>query len=150
MNYIWKNYLSENEKVEVDFGVSNLYSGILLAIATLIAVVISFSNIFVGLGILLLGIVYWFYLTRGKRYAFTNRRIIAIDVSLGKSVTNIEYDKITDISIDQNVFEMMGGWGTIIINTAGSDNPEAILQFVQNPQKIKNELDKLALASKKS
>jgi hypothetical protein len=148
MNYNWNNYLSVNEKVRIDFGVSNVYSVSILAVATVIAIVLSFTNIFVGIGTLLLGILYWFYLTRGKRYAFTNKRIILIDSFLGKNVINVDYNKITDITVDQNAIDMMGGWGTIIINTAGSDVPEAVLQNVNNPQMLKNKIDEFAESSK--
>lgn len=147
MNYNWDNYLSNGEKVEMDFGVSNVYAGGVLVIITAIAIVLSYTNLFVGIGVFLLGIVYWGYLTRGKRYAMTNKGLILVDVFLGKNVVNVNYKNITDIIIDQNVIDLMGGWGTVIINTAGSDFPEAVLQNVNNPQKIKSKLDELSESS---
>lgn len=149
MNHKWENYLSEGEKVEVDFGISNLYSNLVLIITTVVAIIMTFTNLFVGVGVLLLGILYWFYLTRGKRYALTNKKVILLDSFLGKNVINIKYENITDITLNQNAIELAAGWGNILINTAGTGFHEATLQFVSNPQQIKNKLDELAEASKK-
>lgn len=147
MNYNWDNYLSAGEKVEMDFGVSNIYAGGVLIIITAIGIILTYTNLFVGIGVFLLGIIYWAYLTRGKRYALTNKRLIVTDVFLSKHVVNVTYKNITDITVDQNAIDLMGGWGTIVINTAGSDFPEAVLQNVNNPQKIKSKIDELSESS---
>jgi uncharacterized membrane protein YdbT with pleckstrin-like domain len=149
MNYKWDSYLSSGEKINADFGVSNFYSGGVLFVITVVAIILSFTNFFVGLGVFLLGILYWGYLSRGKRYAFTNKRIIIVDLFLGKHLVNINYDKITDISIEQNSIDLIGGWGSILINTAGSNYAEAILENVDNPLKFKNLLDELSEPERK-
>jgi len=149
MSYNWDSYLSPNEKVQVDFGVSKFYTTIVFGIITGLSLFLFFTNIGGGVITLVLGLAYWLYQTKGKRYTFTNKKIILVDTFLNKNVTFISYNKITDISIDQNMADMIGGWGNVIINTAGYDFAEAILHNVDNPQKVKAKIDAIAESSQK-
>lgn len=149
MKHNWESYLSSGEKIELEFGISKKYSSAVLAMAIAVSIVIAFSNIFASLGIVSLGFLYWTYLTKGKKYALTNKKIILVDVFLGRNVTNINYDKITDISINQDMADMIGNWGNVIINTAGHDFAEAILHNIDNPQKVKSKIDELTESSQK-
>jgi len=148
MNYRWDSHLSDGEEVKVDFGVSNVYSGGVLVVLTAIGIIIAFTNLVVGLLVFVLGFVYWYYLSRGRRFAFTTKGIIVVDSFLNKTVVHINYSKITDVTIDQSWIDIAGGWGTIIINTAGSSTPEAFLTYVDKPQQLKNKLDELAESAK--
>ena len=104
--------------------------------------------IYIGILIFLLGGVYWLYLKNAKHYAFTNKRIVLVDSFLGMSSISIDYNQITDIEVEQSYVDQLGGWGNLIINTAGTHSPEVRLSFIDNPEEIKKQLDTIREAAK--
>ncbi len=143
MSFSWTKYLAADENLEKEFGISIRYRTASLVIIVLIAIVISFFNIFVAIMVLLLGILYWYYLKRAKHYAFTNKRIILVDSFIGENVVNIDYKQITDIEVTQSFFDQIGGWGTLTVNTAGTHLPEVNISLIDNPQAAKQTLDQI-------
>lgn len=143
MHFTWENILAPEEVLKKEFTISKRYRMIILAGAILLglAAIISTSSLLIGITIFLLGIIYWIYITKAKHYAFTNKRIILVDFFIGITTISIDYDKITDIEIEQSFVEQIGGWGTIILNTAGTNSPQFILPFIDNPAVLKKELD---------
>lgn len=61
---------------------------------------------------------------------------------------SISYDQLTDTQVDQNIFDQLGGWGTIILDTAGTHVPEVHLSFIDDPQSIKKTLDQIVQSSR--
>jgi len=143
MNFNWSKILSTDESLEKEFSISNRYRNILFSLTTVASLLILFFNIFIAICIFLLGLLYWFYLKKAKHYGFTNKRIVLVDSFLGETITSIDYNQITDIEIEQNFLDQIAGWGTLIINTAGTHVPEINLTFIGNPQDIKQTLDKI-------
>ena len=141
MSYHWEKILAPDEVLQKEFSISPYYRRASLALVLLCSIIL-FSQIFyIGILVIFLGWLYWLYLTKAKHYAFTNKRIILVESFWGTSITSIDYAQITDIEIEQSAIDQMGRWGTLIINTAGTYAPEVHLQFIDNPEGIKQELD---------
>jgi membrane protein YdbS with pleckstrin-like domain len=140
MKFDWKNMLSENEHVVKEFGISNLYLGIIFVITTIVAIFVIYSNIFIAAFVSLLGTFYCYYLKRSRHYAFTNKRIILVDSFIGTNIVSVNYEKITDVEIDQSPVDQILGWGALIVNTAGTHSSFLSMPYVENPQALKQVL----------
>jgi membrane protein YdbS with pleckstrin-like domain len=142
-NFDWNQIISKEEKKELEFGISITYATLLLLFTSITGIIIVFSNIIIGLAIVILGVIYFWYLAKGKHFLLTDNRIILVDVFVGREVISVDYSQITDIELEQSPFDQMGGWGTLSINTAGTHSPTIKITPVNNPQKIKQELDNI-------
>src|SRR5258706_1682993 len=119
MHYDWSKIISPDETIEKEFGVSPFYLMCVLVFCIILAVISGLVGFYGGIGIFLLGLLYWFYLKKAKHYAFTKKRVILVDAFLGINITSVDYSQITDITVEQSVIDLVGKWGTIGINTAG-------------------------------
>lgn len=147
MNYHWDKLLTPEEKLQKEFTISPRYRCIIVSLIAIGAIIISFQSIFTGILFFLLDALYWWYLKTAKHYAFTDKRIILVESFINKNIMSIYYDKITDIQVDQNVFDQLGGWGTIVLNTAGTHVPQIYLSFTDDPYSIKKTLDQIVQSS---
>lgn len=148
MQYQWNKILAPEETLQKEFGLSTKYRNATIALIIIAGIAVCFFSLFAGGFIFFLGGIYWLYLTRAKHYAFTTKRMILVDAFVGSRVVSIDYNQITDIEIEQSVFDELGGWGTIVINTAGTYAPEIRLSFIDNPQNIKQSLDQIRDSNK--
>lgn len=143
MQFSWVNNLAQDESILKEFTISGTYQKFILIATILVSIASFFISWYVGLAILGLGLIYWYYEKSSKHYAFTNKRVILIESLIGTSIVSIDYNQITDIEIEQSFVDQFGGWGTIIINTAGTHVPEVRLTFIDNPQGTKQDLDQI-------
>lgn len=141
MPYNWEKIIAPEEKIQKDFSISARYKKAILIATVVVSVILCIVVIYVGIAIFLLGLLYWYYLTKAKHYAFTSKRIILVDSFLGTNITSIDYMQISNIEIDQSALDMLGNWGTIFIDTAGTNSPKYSLMFIDNPTDIKQQLD---------
>lgn len=143
MQFSWEKILAPEEILQKEFTISKRYRLAILISSIVLAIgaIISTASFLIGITILILGVIYWIYLTKAKHYAYTNKRIVLVDSFIGISTISVDYNQITDIELQQSLFEQIGGWGTIIINTAGTRAPEILLSFIENPEVLKQELD---------
>jgi uncharacterized membrane protein YdbT with pleckstrin-like domain len=139
--YNWSKIFAPEETMQKEFGVSSLYLNALLACALLVGIAICFVSVYAGILLFVLLVLFWFYMKKAKHYAFTNKRLILVDALIGENVVSVDYNQITDITLEQSVIGQIGKWGTIIINTAGNNAPSYTLSFIHNPQEIKQALD---------
>jgi hypothetical protein len=102
MDYKWQNIIASDETVQKDFTVSRRFRQALLIGSVILAIFLSFQNIYGGIIILLLGLLYWRYMSTAKHYAFTNKRVILVESFITKNITSIDYNQITDIEINKN------------------------------------------------
>lgn len=78
------------------------------------------------------------------RYLLTTRRVIIKKGFFAVKLTSALFDKITHIEVDQNLVDrMIMRHGTIIINTAGGNKDELMLNYVDSPIEFKNLLERL-------
>ncbi|RJQ35552.1 PH domain-containing protein [Candidatus Parcubacteria bacterium] len=146
---IWAKVLAANEETKYEFTISGKYIRFVLIVWGVIS---AFLLLAMGLGIITFLIAYFyynFYLRRANIYAFTNKRVLIHKGWLSTSLKSIDYDKITDLSVDQGFFERtFYKTGSITINTAGTGLPEVILRHIDQPYEIKKQLEKIKVNSK--
>lgn len=140
----WEEILTSEEKIEYEFGVGLGWRVVSLIVFCAVAIgLMSISFYLIGSFILIIALFYFgFYLGVAYRYAFTNKRVLAIEGWLSKKLISIDYDKITDITVNEPFWErFLTKTGTISINTAGTPYPEIHLFHISYPRQIKNQLD---------
>ena len=79
-----------------------------------------------------------------NRYLLTTRRVVIKNGIFGVKVSATLFDKITHIEVDQSLIDrIILHHGSIIINTAGMNNREINLKYVDYPLELKNLLERL-------
>lgn len=149
MSYKWGTVLAPDEKVQKEFGISLRYRHAVVVVIILISGLCMTQNFYGGLIVLIAGALYILYLTIGKHFAFTDKRVILVESFLIREIVSVDYNQITDIEVGQNAIDLIGGWGTITINTAGTHAPEINISFVENPVSVKQSLDQIRDSNKK-
>lgn len=154
MNYrqnLWNKALGQDERIEWEFTLSSRYLNISLFLWTgisLVIIALGFLNIvFFFAGIAVFAISYFrfgFFLRWSNLFAFTNRRVLVHRGWLSTSMMSIDYSQITEIEARQGFTQrMLYGSGTLMINTAGSSDQEAVIENVQDPYILKQKLAEL-------
>jgi len=83
-----------------------------------------------------------------KRYALTTERVIVSEGIFSEKFRSTTYDKITDLRLNQSVFDKVLNIGTIGIDTAGTDAIEIKFIGVKNPSYIQNKISEMQSAKK--
>lgn len=143
MKFTWNSILASDEKIQKEFGVSNAYVISILILTIIVSVIVAYQYIPAGLFLFVLGAFYSFYIKKAKHFAFTNKKIYLVESFIGTSIATIDFAQITDIEIDQSFIDSMGGWGTLIVNSAGTHAPLMSISPVDNPQALRQTLDKI-------
>lgn len=145
---VWKKLLSPNEKVKYEFSISKKYRVFCATLGSLAGVaLLMVPPYFIGILVIPASIFFFgFYLKQWNAYAFTNKRIIIYRGWIATSEISIDYDKITEIIVEEPVWEkLFTHTGRLIINTAGVGSPELKqeqrLEHIDNPYEIKKKLD---------
>ncbi len=93
---------------------------------------------------IVVGIMLAIRLHHAHRYLLTTRRVIVKKGIFAVKLASALYDKITHIEVDQNFLDkLLMQHGTVIINTAGANKDEIILENVEYPIEFKNILERL-------
>ena len=75
--------------------------------------------------------------------AVTNLRLLHLSGLLGVHLVDVHLASITDSQEQRSFLGMLLGYGTLIINTAGSDQPEVVMPGLRHPEKRKQLIDSL-------
>lgn len=79
-----------------------------------------------------------------NRYLLTTRRVIIKKGLFSVKLTATLYDKITHLEVDQSFIDrLLLHHGHIIINTAGLNKGEILMQAVDYPMELKNLMERL-------
>ncbi|QQG43724.1 MAG: PH domain-containing protein [Candidatus Daviesbacteria bacterium] len=153
-------YLSEDEELVLVTGLSNaylrnkflvffLFPGILFLAAGAGAVMIlgvdKILAVIAGIMVdLLVTLLHSIHLYHSHRYLLTTKRVIIKKGLFNVKLTAALFDKITHLEVDQSFIDrILLHHGNIIINTAGLNKGEIILESVDYPLEIKNLLERL-------
>lgn len=141
---IWQRTLNENEPILYEFSVGQGYLRLgFLAWCFVGALLIPLF----GLGFLVIAVglfYFYYYLPVANAYAFTDRRIVIRTGWLSTALTSVDYDKITDLSVSEPLFDrLVSRTGHVLIDTAGTDYKEVMLLHVQDPYDVRKRLDTL-------
>lgn len=140
---IWQKMLSKDEKIEHEFSISDRY--IKIQFALWIALGVLFLPLY-GAGVIffIIAFLYKKYVRVANAYAFTNKRILIHRGWLSTKTTSVDYDKITDVHVNESFSDrFINHTGHIGINTAGSGGLEIILSNIAKPYELKKKLDAL-------
>lgn len=145
MNYeqTFHKILNKDEKIEYSFSIGQRYIKVCLVSWGIISILLLLLSGFFGILIFLITIFYYaFYLKTANVYIFTDKRVIIHQGWLSTKMISIDYQKITDILVDQRFLDkMIFKTGNLAINTAGTTTQEVVLKHLQNPYEIKKKLD---------
>lgn len=84
------------------------------------------------------------HLYHAHRFIFTTKRVMIKKGLLSVQLTTALYDKITHIEVDQGLIDrFLLHQGNIIVNTAGMNKSEFVLEYVDHPIELKNLLERL-------
>lgn len=153
-------YLSENEELVLVTGLGGAYlrqefmiycffPGLVpAALGGLFLFSLGFSiNWTIGVAVILMliaALIKTLHLYHSHRYIFTNKRVMIKKGLLSVQLTTALYDKITHIEVDQGLIDrFLLHQGNIIVNTAGMNKSEFVLEYVDHPIELKNLLEKL-------
>lgn len=145
MNYekVWRKVLNKDEEIKYEFSIANRYRKFVLIMWAIISIPLLFAF---GLGLITFAIALfaWYYMKVAHAYAFTNKRVLVHTGWLSTQTISIDYDKITDVTVKENVIDRaVTKSGMLSINTAGTANQEVMLRNIDSPYEVKKRLDVL-------
>ncbi len=92
----------------------------------------------------LVAILKTMHVYHSHRYLLTTRRVIIKKGLFSVKLTAALYDKITHLEVDQSFMDrLLLHHGHIIINTAGLNKGEILMQSVDYPMELKNLIERL-------
>ncbi len=153
-------YLAEDEELIMAAGVSFAYLTQVWAVAVvlpgliiiIVAIILAhFAGMDLAYGLLIGLIAAMVFATirtilfhHGHRYLLTTRRVIVKNGFFVVDLTSALYDKITHIEVVQGLVDrFLLRHGKIIINTAGMNKNEIVLNWIDAPIEFKNILERL-------
>jgi membrane protein YdbS with pleckstrin-like domain len=84
------------------------------------------------------------HIHHANRYLLTTRRVVIKKGIFAVKLASALYDKITHLEVDQSFLDkLLMHHGTIVVHTAGSQNDEMVLRYVDYPIEFKNLLERL-------
>lgn len=141
-NAYWNNILSPKEEIKKQFGVGKKF----IKYNFIFWLIIGIAGLPILIGFIILPITLFYYLVYIKKayqYALTNKRILVKKGLFSTKFTSVDYDKITDIHVNEPFWQKFYKTGDLIVNTAGSDTAEIVLNYIENPYKVKKEIDEI-------
>jgi uncharacterized membrane protein YdbT with pleckstrin-like domain len=150
---IWNKILSDHEKIEYEFSIGKIYREFWLFFLLFAGVVVVGPVYFVNMKIALIISFLWisglwfyfiFYLRAANAFSFSNRRIIIHKGWLSTYTVSVDYEDITDVSVDESFFNrIFTRSGHLIVNTAGTHAHEVVLENVDRPYELKKKLEEI-------
>ena len=104
------------------------------------AVIIGIPLSLVGIGILI--IIGAYLNVKNTDYVVTSTGLYVKKGILSRSVQNIDYDKIQNISFSQGIFGNQFGYGNIEISTAGGSGVEMRFRSIEQPKAVQEQINK--------
>lgn len=78
--------------------------------------------------------IYSEVMRRETTYYFTDRKIIEENGLIDKNYKTIDYDRIQNVTLDEDIEERIFSVGDIVVNTAGTDRAEQRLNGLKKPE----------------
>lgn len=101
------------------------FSGLVLIVPSLILLVI-------GGGFLLK----WFVASRMQSLLMTNERMIYQYGIINRGTSEVRYEDVRNIKVDQNIMERLLGFGDIAVSSSGQDGMEVIINDIPAPNAV--------------
>jgi len=149
-------FLAEDEELVLVTGYGDIFlrhqfiipGGVMILLGLGIAWLLKFNlgyGLLIGLvGASVLAYLQTMVMSLSHKYLLTTRRAIIKNGYFSVRLSSALYDKITHIEVEQSFYDRLFlKHGTVIINTAGSDNNHIILKYVESPLAFKNILERM-------
>ncbi len=144
---IWNKVLSEDEKIVHEFGVSDNYMMLGMAISIIIGLLAMWFFGRTWISLIIFGSIFFyfaFYLKAARAYALTNKRVVIHTGWLSHKTTSLDYEKITDITVEQGFLERkLLKIGGISVHTADVGQKDKKMDHIDDPYELKKRLDVL-------
>lgn len=94
------------------------------------------------LAILTLGLaaIYFWLQAAGRRFKITNQRLVLKTGILGVRTDFVELYRITDLDIDEPLFERLLGYGRLVIASSDRTDPSIVLRGIKKPEALADQL----------
>ena len=142
---IWKKVLRDDEVVKYEFSIGKRYRNFYLILFSLFGLFFMAGSFSTGV-IILLGVFFYFsfYIKVSNAYALTDKRILVHKGWLSTNAISVEYENITDITVQEPFFErLITKSGSLAINTAGTSTKEVVLKHITTPYEVRKKLDEI-------
>jgi uncharacterized membrane protein YdbT with pleckstrin-like domain len=145
---IWAKILNSEEEIKYEFSVSKNFSTAMMVLGCLAGIIILFTpGYFVGILVIIASVFYFkYFIFWTNSFAFTNKRVLIYRGWIATDLISIDYNKITDIIVDQPVIGKLTNSGHLLVNTASSSAIETRqkqkIENIDNPYETKKRLEK--------
>ena len=85
---------------------------------------------------------------RSMSYRLSSERLFVTTGLLSRATVEIELFRVRDLSVHQGVMERMAGIGTVHAVTADTDAPVVVLQGIDHPDAVKDQLRRYVMESR--
>jgi membrane protein YdbS with pleckstrin-like domain len=85
---------------------------------------------------------------RSTSYRLSSERLFITSGLLTRATVEIELFRVRDLSVHQGVMERMAGIGTVHAVTADTDAPVVVLQGIDHPDAVKDQLRRFVMESR--
>jgi uncharacterized membrane protein YdbT with pleckstrin-like domain len=146
---IWKKVLSPDEQVKYEFSISKKYRLSCAFAGYLAGIILAFTpGYYIGGLVALASFLYFIYFLKvSNAYAFTNKRVVIYRGWITSELISIDYNKITEVVVEQKLLGTITKSGDLIINTAGGGSPEnkmdQRISNIDDPYETKKKLDQI-------
>lgn len=149
---IWNKVLISGDQVKYEFSVSGSYNLACMVLGILGGIGIILTSAYVvGVLVATVSVFYFGWLAKkSNAYAFTDKKVVIYRGWISSELVTIDYNKITDIFVEQNIIGRFTNSGNLVIDTAGSNSPEKQkMENIDNPYETKKQLDQICEFNKK-
>jgi uncharacterized membrane protein YdbT with pleckstrin-like domain len=112
----------------------------------LLGVLISIPLVFVGIGLIMLPLVYLGY--KNQSYVVTTKGVYSKRGVLSENVKQVELNKIQNTSYSESVVGSALGYGKVEISTAGGSGVELTFRSIPEPRGVRQLVSKMADGAK--
>lgn len=94
------------------------------------------------LALLTLGLaaLYFWFDAAGRRFKITNQRLVLKTGVLSVRTDFVELYRITDLDVEEPLFERMLGYGRLVIASSDRSDPTLVLRGIQRPEALADQL----------
>ncbi len=94
------------------------------------------------LAILTLGLaaLYFWLGAAGHRFKITNQRLVLKTGVLSVKTDFVELYRVTDLDVDEPLFERLLGYGRLVIASSDRTDPAVVLRGIHHPEALANQL----------
>lgn len=121
-----------------------LFFGLGLGLGWILGLSKAWALTLATLAMILAALLRTMHIYHANRYLLTTKRVVVKRGLFSVKLTVALFDKITHLEVGQTVIDrFLFHHGSIIVNTAGFNQGQIILRFIDYPMEIKNLLERL-------